>query len=48
MQGRSDRASLHYEIFRLHMLLPEEVIDGFNGVEGGERNFHEDGVPIAH
>ena len=30
------------------MFFAEEVVNGFDGVESGERNFDEEGVPIGH
>ena len=30
------------------MLRAQEVVDGFDGVEGRERHFDHDGVPVAH
>ncbi len=30
------------------MLISEEIVDGFNGIESLEGNFYEDGGPVAH
>ena len=30
------------------MLFAQQVVDGLHGIEGAERHFHEDGVPVAH
>jgi len=30
------------------VLRAEEVVDGLDGVEGGEGNLYEDGVPVTH
>lgn len=32
----------------LLMLLAEQVVDRFDGIEGRDRHFDEDGVPAAH
>ncbi len=32
----------------LLVLLAQKVVDRLHGIEGAQRHFHEDGVPVAH